>query len=80
MSGPHEGGARSDFLVLAAGAWLAASPYLLSLQNTAVLDGARIVDMVIGGIYILLALASLLMLKRTRGHRDHSPQAPRDRG
>jgi hypothetical protein len=73
-------GARSDFLVLVAGAWLAASPYLLSLQKTAVFDGAQIVDMVIGGIYILLALASLLMLKRTKGHRAHTPQAVKDRG
>ncbi|MDQ0585719.1 SPW repeat domain-containing protein [Streptomyces rishiriensis] len=74
-------GARSDLLVLVAGAWLAASPYVLSLQKTAVFDGAQIVDMVIGGIYVLLALLSLLLLKRTEGHRDHNAQATtRDRG
>jgi hypothetical protein len=66
-------GVRSDLFVLLIGVWLAISPWLLSLQKTEIFDGAEIVDMVVGGLLVLLALLSLLLLKRTA--RDRGPRS-----
>jgi hypothetical protein len=41
------------------------SPWLPGLHKTAVFDGAEIADTAIGGPYILRAVVSLVLLKRT---------------
>lgn len=59
-------GKRSDLTILAAGAWLIASPWVLGLQDTAVFDGAQIFDVAAGIVLVVLAALSLLMLFSAR--------------
>ncbi|MER7109489.1 SPW repeat domain-containing protein [Streptomyces sp. NPDC000229] len=57
-------GRWSDLLILAAGAWLVASPWLLGLRNTAVFtDGAPVFDVAAGSVLIALSIASLLLFR-----------------
>jgi hypothetical protein len=59
-------GRWSDVAVLAAGAWLVASPWLLGLGNTRVFtDDAPIFDVVAGGVLIVLALVSMALYSPT---------------
>jgi type II secretory pathway pseudopilin PulG len=55
-----------DLVVLAAGLWLIASPWVISLQKTEVFDGAQVVDVVIGVVLVALASLSLLLLALTK--------------
>ncbi|WP_190192035.1 SPW repeat domain-containing protein [Streptomyces minutiscleroticus] len=59
-----------DVLVLLSGVWLAVSPWAIALQDTVVFDGAPIVDVTVGSLYVLLSAVSLLMLWRIRRHQD----------
>ncbi|MET7292435.1 SPW repeat protein [Streptomyces griseoloalbus] len=59
-----------DLVVLLAGAWLIASPWVLSLQKTAVFDGTQVIDVVVGIVLVVLAGVSLLMLKLSERHGD----------
>ncbi len=52
-----------DLIVFIAGVWLVVSPWVLSLQNTEVFDGAHVFDVAAGTVLILLAVASLLLLR-----------------
>ncbi|MGW8066543.1 SPW repeat protein [Streptomyces ziwulingensis] len=69
----HYPGARPDLLVLAAGAWLAVSPWALSMQKTAVFDGTRITDVIIGCLYIALSVVSLAMMRNSRERGGDRP-------
>ncbi|MEU5522826.1 SPW repeat protein [Streptomyces sp. NPDC093250] len=51
-----------DLVVLLAGAWMIASPWALDLQDTAVFDGAEVIDVAVGIMLMALAVLSLLML------------------
>ncbi len=70
-------GRWADLIVLAAGAWLVASPWLLGLQDTQVFTGgAPVFDMAVGSVLIVLSIASLLLFRASRrdavqqgGHR-----------
>ncbi|MEV8311110.1 SPW repeat protein [Streptomyces flavidovirens] len=63
-------GKGSDLIILAAGAWLIASPWALSLQNTVVFDGAHVLDVAAGIILIVLATTSLLLLRSASKAED----------
>ncbi|MGW0547552.1 SPW repeat domain-containing protein [Streptomyces sp. Wb2n-11] len=63
-------GMWSDLVVLVAGAWLIASPWLLSLQNTVVFDGAQVFDVAAGIVLVVLAVASMLLLRASRKAGD----------
>jgi hypothetical protein len=56
----------SDVVTLVAGAWLAASPFLLGLGDT-VVDEARAFDIAAGSALVALAIASLVLLRAARG-------------
>lgn len=59
-----------DLVVLAAGVWLIVSPWVLSVQNTEVFDGAQVIDVVVGTVLVMLAGLSLLMLALSERHGD----------
>ncbi|GAA2964575.1 SPW repeat domain-containing protein [Streptomyces enissocaesilis] len=63
-------GMWSDLVVLVAGAWLIASPWVLSLQNTVVFDGAQVFDVAAGIVLVVVAVASLLLLRASRRAED----------
>lgn len=63
-----------DLLVLAAGAWMIASPWVISLQNTEVFDGAQVIDVASGIVLVVLASLSLLLLALTKGHDEQRNQ------
>jgi hypothetical protein len=55
-------GRWSDLTMLAAGAWLVASPWLLGLRDTRVFtDDAPVFDVAVGSILIVLSIASLAL-------------------
>ncbi|MFD3658635.1 SPW repeat domain-containing protein [Streptomyces sp. 24-1644] len=54
-------GTWSDMIMLLAGGWLVASPWLLGLRNTAVFDGAQVFDVAAGAVLIALAAASMAL-------------------
>lgn len=60
-------GRWSDLTVLAAGAWLVASPWLLGLRNTRVFtDDAPVFDVAAGSVLIALSIASLALFSAAR--------------
>ncbi|MFV0128748.1 SPW repeat protein [Streptomyces sp. HMX112] len=67
-----------DLIILAAGAWLIASPWVLSLQNTVIFDGAHVFDVAAGTVLMVLAALSLLLLRATR--REAAREAAGDEG
>ncbi|MCP9956353.1 SPW repeat domain-containing protein [Streptomyces sudanensis] len=57
-------GRWADLVVLTAGAWLVASPWLLGLRNTVVFaDGAHVFDVAAGSVLIVLSVVSLLLYR-----------------
>ncbi|CAL9596377.1 SPW repeat domain-containing protein [Streptomyces sp. enrichment culture] len=55
-------GRWADLTVLAAGAWLVASPWLLGLRDTVVFaDGAHVFHVAAGSVLIVLSVVSLLL-------------------
>ncbi|CAL9315394.1 hypothetical protein AB0N23_33375 [Streptomyces sp. NPDC052644] len=57
-------GRWADLTVLAAGAWLVASPWLLGLRDTVVFaDGAHVFHVAAGSVLIVLSVVSLLLFK-----------------
>jgi hypothetical protein len=70
-----------DLAVLATGAWMIASPWALSQQNTVVFDGTQVIDVVIGIVLVVLAGLSLLLLvlsERHNGRRADRERKARD--
>ncbi|MGW0844890.1 SPW repeat domain-containing protein [Streptomyces sp. NPDC002787] len=61
-------GKWSDLAVPAAGAWMMASPWALSRQNTVVFDGTQVIDVVVGIVLVVLAGLSSLLLVRSERH------------
>ncbi|MET9432458.1 MULTISPECIES: SPW repeat protein [unclassified Streptomyces] len=57
-------GLASDVVILLAGGWLIASPWLLGLRNTAVFDGAQVFDVAAGTVLVVLSVVSMLLLRR----------------
>ncbi|OEJ35151.1 SPW repeat domain-containing protein [Streptomyces subrutilus] len=57
---------RSDAIVGLAGLWMIASPFVLGLQNAAVDNGSRILDIAVGAVLTTAALISLLILRADR--------------
>ncbi|WP_406725065.1 hypothetical protein WJ438_10975 [Streptomyces sp. GD-15H] len=57
-----------DLVVLAAGAWMIASSCVLSLKETAVFDGAQVIDVAVGIVLVVLAGLSLLLLALSERH------------
>ncbi|MET9435790.1 hypothetical protein [Streptomyces sp. NPDC006551] len=70
-------GLRSDLVVAVLGAWMIVSPFLLDLQNTAVAEGNRILDLTAGSLLVVFAGASMLTMRKQRDNGDHGPAAPR---
>jgi hypothetical protein len=60
------GGLLSDVLILVAGGWLAASPFLLDLLGDTVVDEARVLDVSLGSVLVALAVISLALLRAAR--------------
>ncbi|GHH43778.1 SPW repeat domain-containing protein [Streptomyces candidus] len=60
-----------DVVVLVAGGWMIAAPWVLSGQNTEVFDGAQVIDVAVGVVLVVLAGVSLLMrqVSLERGRR-----------
>ena len=76
----HYPSARSDLFVLAAGMWLTAYTVRSgAAENRRFPCVGKVLDIMIGGVYILLAGFSLLLLKRAEGQRDLGPQEKQDR-
>lgn len=63
-----------DLVVLAAGAWMIASPWVISMQNTEVFDGAQVIDVVVGVVLMVLAGLSLLLWGLTKGQDERRDQ------
>ncbi|SPE99880.1 SPW repeat domain-containing protein [Streptomyces sp. MA5143a] len=51
-----------DLAVLAAGAWMIASPWVLDTQQTETFDGTQVTDVVVGVVLVGSAAVSLLLL------------------
>lgn len=64
-----------DLVVLAAGAWMIASPWVIATQDTEVFDGAQVIDVVVGTVLMVLASLSLLLLGLTRRHEKQDNPA-----
>ncbi|MFD9139012.1 hypothetical protein ACFVZA_42910 [Streptomyces bottropensis] len=60
-----------DLAVLTAGAWMIASPWALSQQNTVVFDGTQVIDVVIG-IVLVVPAGGVLAAARTLGTTQRS--------
>lgn len=54
-------GTAPDLIVLLAGAWLVAAPFVLSYGDTSKADAARFNNVTVGTLLILLAVVSLLL-------------------
>ncbi|MGW7454364.1 SPW repeat domain-containing protein [Streptomyces sp. NPDC054787] len=54
---------RSDLLVGLAGLWMIASPFVLGLQNAAVDNGSRILDIAVGAVLVTASVISLLVVR-----------------
>ncbi|MGW0366953.1 SPW repeat domain-containing protein [Streptomyces sp. NPDC002990] len=67
----YRGGSwRSDVVIGLAGLWMIASPFVLSLQKTAVDTGSTILDLAMGTVLVLAAALSLLVLRTDRRAND----------
>ncbi|MBT2367284.1 SPW repeat protein [Streptomyces sp. ISL-10] len=53
----------TDLIIVVAGAWLIAAPFLISYGDTSQADAARTNDVVTGIVLILLAAVSLLLAR-----------------
>lgn len=77
-------GRWADLVVLTAGAWLVASPWLLGLRNTVVFaDGAHVFDVAAGSVLIVLSVVSLLLYRaaaRTTAEADGTAGTEGGRG
>ncbi|MEU4358284.1 SPW repeat domain-containing protein [Streptomyces virginiae] len=60
---------RSDAIVGLAGLWMIASPYVLGLQNAAVDNGSRVLDIAVGAVLVVTSLISLLIMRADRRAR-----------
>ncbi|MFJ3160865.1 SPW repeat domain-containing protein [Streptomyces kanasensis] len=61
-------GRWSDLALLAAGAWLIGSPWLLALQDTVVFaDGAHVFDVAAGTVLVVLSVVSLALYRPAVG-------------
>ncbi|MFF5448028.1 hypothetical protein [Streptomyces sp. NPDC012888] len=69
------GGVRSDVVIGLGGLWMIVSPFLLGLQNTAVDNGTRVLDIAVGCVLVALAAISLLVLRRDRRARGEEERA-----
>ncbi|MFJ6797321.1 hypothetical protein [Streptomyces sp. NPDC091268] len=70
-------GVRSDLIIAVTGAWLLASPWLLSLGKTSVYGGNKVYDMALGSALLLLALIGIVLLRSRRGTKDPVPSGSR---
>lgn len=70
-------GRWTDWTTLAAGAWLVAAPWVLSLQNTEVFDGSHVLHVAAGTVLIVLAAASMT-LRAVLDRKEH-PERPSGR-
>ncbi|WP_411104919.1 hypothetical protein [Streptomyces sp. cmx-4-9] len=68
---------RSDAIVGLAGLWMIASPYVLGLQNTAVDNGSRVLDIIVGCVLVASALVSLLIVRADRRAEAAPPPSRR---
>ncbi|MFD3700351.1 hypothetical protein ACFWUZ_30210 [Streptomyces sp. NPDC058646] len=57
---------RSDAIIGLAGLWMIASPYVLGLQETAVDNGSRVLDIAVGCVLVTASLVSLLIVRADR--------------
>jgi len=55
-------GKVADLVVLIAGVWMIASPWVLDLQKTEVFDGTQVIDVAVGIVLMVSAALSLLLL------------------
>ncbi|MET9323378.1 hypothetical protein ABZX75_24770 [Streptomyces sp. NPDC003038] len=63
----YRGGSwRSDVAVGVAGLWMIASPFIFGLQETAVDNGSRILDITTGSVLVIASAVALLVLRRDR--------------
>ncbi|MEI7032252.1 SPW repeat domain-containing protein [Streptomyces pratensis] len=67
-------GRASDLVVLAGGAWLIVAPFAVSYGDTAAADAARVNDIAVGGVLVVLSAVSLI-LARTVSSRSRRPAA-----
>ncbi|MEU0098695.1 hypothetical protein [Streptomyces sp. NPDC006267] len=76
-------GRASDVLVLAGGVWLTVAPFVVSYGDTAAADAARVNDITVGCVLVLLAVVSLAIAftasraGRPAGSRSPSPRRQR---
>ncbi|MFJ4862869.1 hypothetical protein [Streptomyces sp. NPDC088748] len=68
---------RSDAVVGLAGLWMIVSPYVLGLQETAVDNGSRVLDIAVGCVLVAASLVSLLIVRADR--RAEAAEAARRR-
>ncbi|MGW5852032.1 SPW repeat domain-containing protein [Streptomyces sp. NPDC055254] len=57
---------RSDVIVLVAGLWMIAAPFVLGLQDAAVDSGSQVLDIAVGSVLVATSLISLLILRADR--------------
>ncbi|WP_432075378.1 SPW repeat domain-containing protein [Streptomyces wuyuanensis] len=62
----HPRGRMSDILVLVGGAWLIVAPFLFGYGDTEATDAARVNDVTVGSLLVLLAALSLALTVRTQ--------------
>ncbi|MEH0630878.1 SPW repeat domain-containing protein [Streptomyces stelliscabiei] len=72
-------GAWSDLAVLAAGAWVIASPWGIGRQNTEVFDGTQVTDVVVGIVLVVLSGLSLLLPQAVGAPRSPTAGAGSER-
>ncbi|MCX2924442.1 SPW repeat domain-containing protein [Streptomyces sp. NEAU-W12] len=74
-------GRVSDVLVLAAGVLLIVAPFVVGYGDTAAADAARVNDITVGCVLVLLALVSLaIALTASRAGRPPGSRSPSPRG
>ncbi|MFC9583621.1 hypothetical protein ACFVJ8_12445 [Streptomyces yangpuensis] len=61
---------RSDVVIGLAGLWMIASPFVLGLQDAAVDNGSRVLDIAVGSVLATASLISLLILRADRHAAD----------
>ncbi|WP_030840321.1 SPW repeat domain-containing protein [Streptomyces sp. NRRL F-4474] len=61
---------RSDAIVGLAGLWMIVSPFVLGLQDAAVDDGNRVLDIAVGAVLVATSLISLLIVRADRRAAD----------